>query len=140
MKIVDGVPKLNNPKILFTETTGHEDMIAFMSSYQCQDEKKVHYYPKGFLCWYGCNQYGEMNGFIQPIKRVPEYVWYLDNSNRGWKKMKSIQEKKMKLNEVIAKEPRGSPNDRSNIKPKLTQETKTAAKRRRKNEVKKRDG
>ena len=78
VKIQDGIQLKSNPRLLFTETIGHEDMINFMSSYQCQDKKGKHYHPHGHLCWYGCNQYGEMNGYIQPIKRVPEYVWIFD--------------------------------------------------------------
>ena len=30
----DGIPTYNLPKVLVTETYGHDDMIKFMSSYQ----------------------------------------------------------------------------------------------------------
>lgn len=132
VKIEDGVQLRSNPRVLFTETTGHEDMINFMSSYQCQDKKGKHYHPKGYLCWYGCNQYGEMNGFVQPIKRVPEFVWIYDFGNRGYQRLKREQSEKPKLNDIISREPRGSPYDMANVKPKLNQESKRAAKRRRK--------
>lgn len=137
IKIVDGNQLRPNPRVLFTETLGHEDMINFMSSYQCMDKKGKHYHPRGYLCWYGCNKYGEMNGYIQPIKRVPEYVWIFDFSNKGFQKLKRDQSNIPKLNEVIASEPRGSPYDISNVKLKLNQESQRAAKRRRKNASKK---
>lgn len=123
IKIENGIPLKNNPKILFTETLGHEDMISFMSSYQCQDKKGKHYHPRGFLCWYGCNQYGEWNGFVQPIKKVPEYVWIFDFENKGFQKLKKDRAKKPTLSEVIAKDPNGFPYDISNVKLKLNQET-----------------
>lgn len=124
VKIEDGVQLKTNPRLLFTETLGHEDMINFMSSYQCQDKKGKHYHPKGYLCWYGCNQYGEMNGFVQPIKRVPEYVWIFDFKNKGFQRLKREQSIIPRLNEVISREPRGSPFETANVKPILSQESK----------------
>lgn len=106
-------------------------MINFMSSYQCQDKNGIHYHPRGMLCWYGCNSYGEMNGFIQPIKRVPEYVWIYDFGNKGYQRLKKEQKIIPKLNEVIAKEPRGSPL--VNVKTKLNQGPKQKKKKEKKN-------
>ena len=138
MKIEDGVPLKSNPKVLFTETIGHEDMINFMSSYQCQDKKGKHYHPKGFLCWYGCNKYGEMNGFVQPIKRVPEYVWIFDFKNKGYQRLKREMSVLPKLNEVISKEPYALLNDKTSVKLKLNQESKRQ--RRKKNASSKENG
>ena len=123
IQIVDGVQTKSNPRVLFTETTGHEDLIGFMSSYQRMDKNHKHYHPKGYLCWYGCNQYGEMNGYIQPIKRVPEFIWIFDFGNRGYQKMKKDQEKKKKLSEILSAEPRGSPFPEANVKLKFNQES-----------------
>ena len=133
VKIEEGVQLKSNPRVLFTETIGHENMIGFMSSYQCQDKKGKHYHPKGYLCWYGCNQYGEWNGFVQPIKKVPEFVWIYDFSNKGYQRLKKEQAEIPKLSEVIAKDPRGSPYKNTNVTLKLNQESQRAAKRRRKN-------
>ena len=133
VKIEEGVQLKTNPRVLFTETTGHEDMINFMSSYQKVDNKGKHYHPRGYLCWYGCNSYGEMNGYIQPIKRVPEYVWIYDFSNKGYQRLKREQSVVSKLNEVLAAEPRGSPFEAANVKPKLSQDSKREIIRRRKN-------
>lgn len=121
VQIVDGLQVASNPKVLFTETLGHEDMIGFMSSYQRIDSNGKHYHPRGMLCWYGCNQYGEMNGFVQPIKKVPEFIWIFNFKAKGYQKLKRDRAIVPKLNEVLAKEPRGSPFDKSNIKPKLNQ-------------------
>ena len=137
--IEEGLQLKPNPKVLFTETTGHEDMIGFMSSYQRVDRKGKHYHPRGYLCWYGCNSYGEMNGYVQPIKRVPEYIWIFDFANKGYQKLKKDQAKIPRLNEVIAKEPRGSPYENSNIKKKLNQCSKRQEIRRRKDASSKKD-
>lgn len=118
-------------------------MINFMSSYQATQKKgkKIkHYHPYGYLCWYGCNQYGEMNGFVQPIKRVPEYVWIFDFANKGYQRLKREREEKMKINEVIAREPRGSPFDNTNVKPILSQQSKRDRKRRNKDARSKENG
>jgi hypothetical protein len=110
-----------------------------MSSYQTQDKKGKHYHPHGFLCWYGCNKYGEMNGFIQPIKRVPEYVWIFDFQNKGYQRLKKDQSVVPKLNDIVSKEPRGSPYEMANVKPILSQTSKREIKRRNKNASSKKD-
>lgn len=130
VRIEEGIPLVSNPKILFTETTGHEDMVNFMSSYQVVDRKGKHYHPRGQLCWYGCNQYGEMNGFVQPIKQVPEYVYIFDFKNKGYQRLKKERAMIPKLNEVLARDPRASPLETKVNR--LSQESKRQAKRRRK--------
>ena len=108
-----------------------------MSSYQCQDKNGKHYHPRGYLCWYGCNKYGDMNGFIQPIKKVPEYVWIFDFQNKGYQKLKRDRAIKPKLNEVVSREPRGSPWAAANVKIRLSQVSQREIKRRNKNASKK---
>ncbi len=135
MKIFDGEQTRPNPRVLFTETIGHEDMIGFMSSYQCQDKKGKHYHPHGYLCWYGCDAYGEWNGYVQPIKRVPEYVWIFDFKNKGYQRLKQEMSITPNLNDIFSNEPRGSPYEMANTQLKLNQEPKT--KRRNKNASKK---
>ena len=109
IKIFDGVQQRNIPRLLFTEIYGHEDLINFMSSYQCQDENGKHYHPRGYLCWYECNKYGEPTGKVIPIKKVPEYIWIYAFSERGFQRLKKERKKKMKLKEILSKEPRASP-------------------------------
>ncbi len=133
VRIEEGIQLRSNPKLLFGETLGHEDMINFMSSYQAKDRKGKHYHPHGMLCWFGCNQYGEMNGYVQIIKRVPEYVWIFDFSNKGYQRLKRERSVKPKLNELLSKEPKGFSYKESDVKPRLTQTSQREAKRRRKN-------
>ena len=139
VQIEDGVQLHSNPRLLFTETIGHEDMIHFMSSYQRVDRNGKHYHPHGYLCWYGCNAYGEMNGFIQPIKRVPEYVWIFDFSNKGYQRLKKERDKKPTIKEVLTQEPKLSPYKETEIKPRLNQEAQRNNKRRKKNASSKKD-
>ena len=130
VKMFEGMPASKLPRVLFTEVVGHEDMIGFMSSYQCQDSKGKHYHPHGYLCWYECNRYGDPTGQVIPIKRVPEYVWIFDFSNKGYQKLKKDQSKVWRLSEVIAKEPRASPLETSEVKFRLAQRTKRRSKKR----------
>lgn len=138
--IVEGIQKSKLPRVLFTEMTGHEDMINFMSSYQVVIKKK-HYHPRGWLCWYGCNQYGDPNGFIRPIKKVPEFIWFFNYSLKGFQKLKKDREfKEVKLNELLSREPLGIDYEESNKKVRLNQKSirelrriKDASKERRSN-------
>ena len=114
-------------------------MIGFMSSYQCQDKKGKHYHPRGYLCWFGCDEYGDWNGYVQPIKQVPEYVWIFDFKNKGYQKLKQEMSVTPKLNDIISKEPRGSPCEMANAQLKLNQESKRETKRRNKNASSKKD-
>lgn len=131
VKQLDGIPAKKLPRVLVTETTGHEDMINFMSSYQCQDKKGKHYHPRGMLCWYGCNSYGEPVGIVQPIKRVPEYVWIYDFKNKGYQRLKREQSYIPPLKEVLTRDNKSLPLDNANKKAKLHQISKRKEKQRR---------
>lgn len=121
----DGVPTSNLPKVLVTEITGHEDMIQFMSSYQKTDPKtKKHYHPKGALCWFSCNQYGDPMGEVVFIKRVPEWRWIFDFSNRGFQQLKRTREKEPELKELFNASDKEEPMPYSDIKHKLHQNSK----------------
>lgn len=99
----DGVPTYNLPKVLVTETYGHDDMIKFMSSYQKKDYKtKKHYHPRGALCWFSCNQYGDPMGTAVFIKRVPEFVWIFNFKEKGYQQLKKDREKIREVNELLA--------------------------------------
>lgn len=72
LKILEGKPSKNLPKILVTETTGHDALLDFMSVYQTQDYfKGPHYHPEGMLCWYSCNKYGDLTGKVVVARKVP---------------------------------------------------------------------
>lgn len=71
-KQLDGNPSNKLPRVLVTETTGHDDLLNFLSVYQTQDNRtKVHYHPVGALCWYACNKYGEPTGEVVFARKVP---------------------------------------------------------------------
>ena len=141
IKIINGVQTRKIPRILFTEMTGHEDMINFMSSYQTQDkEKGKHYHPHGYLCWYGCKQYGEPNGFVQPIKKVPEYVWIFDFQNKGYQRLKRERKQKPSLNELLTREPQGFLYKESDVKAILSQATKFSDRKRREKDASSKKG
>lgn len=71
-KILDGKPSKNLPKVLVTETSGHDELLDFLSVYQTQDGfQGKHYHPEGALCWYACNQYGEPTGEVVYARKVP---------------------------------------------------------------------
>ena len=133
IKQLDGIPTKRLPRVLVTETTGHEDIINFMSSYQCQDENRKHYHPRGMLCWYQCNSYGEPTGVVQPIKRVPEYVWIYDFQNKGYQRMKREQSYVPPIKEVLTRDKSLMPLDNTNIKAKLHQISRRKEKEIRKN-------
>lgn len=84
-----------------TELLGHEDMIQFMSSYQRVDKNHKHYHPFGALCWFSCNQYGDPTGDVYFIKKVPEYRWIFDFSNRGYQQLKKTMNKKTEIKDLL---------------------------------------
>lgn len=98
---VDGLPTKRLPKVLVTEVLGHEDMIQFMSSYQKMDKNGKHFHPYGALCWFSCNQYGDPTGEVVFIKRVPEFRWIFDFSNRGFQQLKKMRAMKPGLIELL---------------------------------------
>lgn len=100
-------------------------MIQFMSSYQKTDPKtKKHYHPKGALCWFSCNQYGDPTGEVVFIKQVPEWRWIFDFSNRGFQQLKRTREKEPELKELFNASDKEEPMPYSDIKHKLHQNSK----------------
>lgn len=80
-------------------------MIQFMSSYQKMDSKtKKHFHPYGALCWFSCNQYGDPTGDVYFIKKVPEYRWIFDFSNRGFQQLKKTMNQKPSLKDVFTRD------------------------------------
>ena len=136
VKQLDGTPSLKIPRLLVTETIGHDDLINFMSSYQCQDKKGKHYHPRGYLCWYEANNYGDPTGVVHVVKKVPEFVWIYDFGNKGYQKMKKDREKEKTLPEVLSAEPRTMPLN-TVAKPKLHQTSHRQDKQKDKNKKKK---
>lgn len=60
-------------KVLVKHPYGNESLIEYMSGFRTRNrdgERK--FYPKGWLCYFHCNVYGEATGHIILIKHVPE--------------------------------------------------------------------
>lgn len=111
-------------------------MINFMSSYQAPGKKGKKFFPKGCLCWYGCNQYGEPNGYIQPIKLIPEFIWFFEYGKRGFPRLKKERSIIPTTPEVLTRDPLALEYDKSCIPVELSQESKRAIKRRKQNACK----
>ena len=81
-------------------------MLDYLSDYRTQDKLRgVHYYPSGALCWFECNQYGDPTGSVYYARRIPDMnLLNMPKKERGYQKLIAQQKKKLKLNEVFAKE------------------------------------
>lgn len=122
---VDGVPTSSLPKVLVTEPTGHDEMIQFMSSYQRMDWKtKKHMHPVGALCWFSCNQYGDPTGEAIFVKRIPDFVWWFDFSQKGYQQLKKTLAHKAELKELFTSDSSAEKMKHTDTKMRLHQTTK----------------
>lgn len=105
VKQFSGNTKFKLPKVLVTSIYGHDDMVNYLSDYRTQDKMHgVHYYPKGALCWFETNQYGDFLGSVYYIKQIPDMkLLELPKNERGYKKLLAQQKKKLTLKEKWAK-------------------------------------
>lgn len=120
---LDGVPKQRLPRVLVTEIVGHQDMIDFMSSYQRTDAAGKHFHPRGALCWFSCNRYGDPTGDAVFIKSVPEFIWIFDFDKKGFQKLKKDRERIKTYKELLTSEPQAEAMKFSDIKVKPHQES-----------------
>lgn len=106
IKQLDGVKRISNPKVLVTSMFGHEDMLDYLSTYRTQDKfHGPHYYPKGALCWFETNQYGDPNGTIYYVRKIPDIKMFaIPQRQRGFKRFMKQQKKKLNYNELLARE------------------------------------
>lgn len=102
---VDGAPTSKLPRVLVTEVLGHQDMVDFMSSYQRTDSNGKHFHPRGALCWFSCNQYGDPTGETVFVKFVPEFIWIFDFDKKGYQKLKKDRAKVKTYKELLTSEP-----------------------------------
>ena len=106
MKQIYGETKFKLQKVLVTSIFGHEDLLDYLSSYLTQDKMHgKHYFPKGALCWFETNQYGEPNGTVYyarkiPVTKIVTNIYGLNNLA----KLRKARSKKLKLNELFARE------------------------------------
>lgn len=130
LKVLDGKPSKNLPKILVTETSGHDELLDFMSVYQTQDGfKGKHYHPEGYLCFYSCNSYGDPTGEVVIARKIPikSLMW-------SFAKKRELRNagflKKPKFNELFLSERKGY-EDYKLTRPVLYQPGDTGLKKRR---------
>ncbi len=100
-------------------------MLDYLSDYRTQDKMRgVHYYPKGALCWFECNQYGDPTGTVYFARRVPDMkLLEIPRRQRGFKKLLAEQNKKLSLKEVLIKE-KSDTEAITTVKPRLRQSRK----------------
>ena len=99
---------------------GHEDMLDYLSDYRTQDKMRgVHYYPKGALCWFETNQYGEPTGSVYMVRQIPDMkLLDVPRKERGYRQLLQKQKKKLTIKELLTKE-RADTEVITVVKPKL---------------------
>ncbi len=112
--------KFNLSKLLVTYLYGHEDMLDYFSDFRTQDKMGgIHYYPKGALCWFETNQYGDLLNSVYLVRLIPDMKMVeLPMTQRGLRRLKAQQNKKKTLNEILTKE-KNDTEIIETIKPKL---------------------
>ena len=85
---------------------GHEDMINYFSDYRTQDKMHgIHYYPKGALCWFETNQYGDPIGSVYLIKLIPDMkLLETPKNERGYRRLIKDKIKKEQLKTLFSGE------------------------------------
>lgn len=120
VKQFNGKTRFNLPKLLVTSIYGHDDMLDYLSDYRTQDKMRgVHYYPKGALCWFECNRYGDPTGSVYVARRIPDMkLLDLPLKQRGYRRLLKQQNKKINIKELLIRE-RSDTETRDVVKPKL---------------------
>ena len=115
-----GSKKFKLPKVLVTSLYGHQDMLDYLSLYRTQDRMNgVHYYPKGALCWFESNQYGDPLGSIYLVKFIPDLkLLDIPRDERGYQQLLKTQKIKLSLKELFAREQKDTETI-TVVKPKL---------------------
>ena len=117
-------------KVLVKTLTGNDDMIDFLSNYRTRDhmhgdshykhEQTKKYYPKGALCWFECNKYGEPGQLAIFITKVP-VKQNQHKTDSGFQRMKQSKEKTPKIKTILSDNELMEMNEFSNVKPRLPQ-------------------
>ena len=115
-----GKKKFNLSKVLVTSMYGHDDMLDYFSDFRTQDKMHgTHYYPRGALCWFETDQYGDLLGSVYYARTIPVMAMLeLPMKERGFRRLKAQREKGKTLKEILVKE---KPDNSvlETIKPKL---------------------
>ena len=106
VKQFDGTSCFNLPKVLVTSIFGHDDMLDYLSDYRTQDKMRgVHYYPKGALCWFECNQYGDPIGTVYIARKIPDLKFLaLPKKQRGYQQLLKKYKRKLSIKELLTRE------------------------------------
>ena len=115
-----GKKKFNLAKVLVTSLYGHEDMLDYFSDFRTQDKMHgVHYYPKGALCWFETDQYGDLTGSAYYARGIPVVeLLSIPVKQRGFQRLMAHQNKKYTYKELLSKE-RADTDILAVVKPKL---------------------
>lgn len=115
-----GKKKFNLSKVLVTSIYGHNDMIDYFSDFRTQDKLHgVHYYPRGALCWFETNQYGDFLGPVYYVRKIPAMEMLdLPLKERGYRRLLALRNKNKNTKELLTKE-RNDTGLIAVVKPKL---------------------
>ena len=93
----------NLSALLVTSIYGHDDMLDYFSDFRTQDKPHgTHYYPKGALCWFETNQYGEPIGSVYFVRKIPNMkMLELPMAKRGFRQLKAQRELKKNFKHVL---------------------------------------
>ena len=106
IKQFGGTSPFNLPKVLVTSIYGHDDMLDYLSDYRTQDKMRgVHYYPKGALCWFETNQYGDPIGSLYIARMIPDMEYLsLPKKQRGYQQLLKKYNRKLSIKELFTRE------------------------------------
>ena len=95
-------------------------MLDYFSDFRTQDKMHgVHYYPRGALCWFEANQYGDLLGSVYFARRIPVMEMLdLPMKERGLRRLNAQRNKKKNIKELLTKE-RDDTDTLVVVKPKL---------------------
>ena len=82
-------------------------MLDYLSDYRTQDKMHgVHYHPKGALCWFETNQYGDPMGSLYIARMIPDKkIMELPKKQRGYQQLMKKYNRKLSLKELLSREP-----------------------------------
>ena len=106
--------------VLVTSIYGHKDMLDYFSDFRTQDKAHgKHYYPRGALCWFEANQYGDPTGSVYFERKIPdEKMLELPMTERGFRRLKAQKASAKNFKHVLLKE-KYDTEEKETIKPKL---------------------
>ena len=95
-------------------------MLDYFSDFRTQDKcHGAHYYPRGALCWFETNQYGEPIGSVYFARKIPDMkMLELPMAKRGFRRLKAQRELKKNFKYVLLKEQYDT-EKKETVKPKL---------------------